>query len=119
MAISFYNTRGEITYELIGDEAGIEANKQRATDPWVEGAWFGKPYYVSSGEVVPRPENPAVLSIQTLNNVPVPAQVIINGVSYETTESVVELEFTQPGTYVVKVVAWPYLDKEFTIENTA
>ena len=119
MTISFYNSRGEFTSELMGSEVGIELTKQRVPDPWVEGSWFGKPFYVVDDEAVPRPENPATLTGYTLTGVPVPATVSINDASYETDESVIELEFTQPGTYVVKIVAWPYLDKEFTIENPA
>jgi hypothetical protein len=119
MGISFYNARGEFTSMLSGDEPVIELTKQMSTDDWVDGEWYGKPFYVLTGEVVPRPENPATVSGQTLENVPVPATVIVNGTSYETNESIVELGFSQPGTYAVKVVAWPYLDKEFQVENPA
>ena len=135
MTISFYNERGQITGELSGnaveyEKDGIERIRPIITTPglppfptakrlWVEGAWWGKPVYVVDGEVVSRPENPAVVSDQKLENVPVPATVIVNGTSYETNESTVELGFNQPGTYTVKVVAWPYLDKEFIIENPA
>jgi len=119
MAISFYNASGKITSELTGDKAVIDLTKELTTDLWVEGAWFNKPFYVVDDEVLPQPENPTVLVNQTLTNVPVPATVIINGISYETNEAQVELGFTQPGTYTVKVIAWPYLDKEFVIENPA
>lgn len=119
MGISFYNARGEFTSTLSGDAPVIELTKQMTTDPWVEGEWFGKPFYALNGEAVPRPENPTTVSGQTLENVPVPATVIINGTSYETNVSTVELGFSQPGTYAVKVVAWPHLDKEFSVENPA
>lgn len=119
MSISFYNQRGEITGNLNGDASVIELTKEMTEDLWVEGDWYGNPVYVLDGQVVARPENPTTVSGNTLENVPVPTTVIINGTSYETDESIVELGFSQPGTYVIKVVSWPYLDKEFTIENPA
>lgn len=119
MSISFYNERGEFTSSLSGDPGVVETTKQLTTDPWIEGEWYGKPFYALNGEAVARPENPTTVSGQALENVPVPATVIINGVSYETNESRVELGFSQPGTYAVKVVAWPHLDKEFNVENPA
>jgi hypothetical protein len=119
MVISFYNFRGEFTSTLGGDPGFVETTKQLSTDSWVEGDWNTKLFYVLDGMAVPRPENPTTISNEALENVPVPATVIINGVSYETNESRVELGFSQPGTYDVKVVAWPYLDKEFSVENSA
>lgn len=117
MAISFYNQRGEITCELTGDKVVIDLTKELTSDTWVDGAWFGQDVYVSDGSVTPRPENPTTVSGQALENVPVPATVIINGTSYETNEARVELGFNQPGMYTVKVVAWPHFDKEFSVEN--
>ena len=117
MTISFYNQRGEITSELFGDQVVIDLTKKLTTDAWVEGAWFGQNKYVSEGVVLSRPDNTATVSGQTLENVPIPATVIVNGSSYETNEATIELDFNQPGTYLIKVVAWPYLDKEFLIEN--
>jgi hypothetical protein len=119
MAITFYNERGEFTAELSGDKPIVELTKELSTERWVDGDWFGKPFYALDGVAVPRPENPTTVSGQALENVPAPATVIINGTSYETNESRVELGFSQPGTYAVKVVAWPHLDKEFSFENPA
>lgn len=119
MAISYYDKDGRITGELSGDAVAINLTKELTTQSWVDGMWFWKPVYVLDGEVVDRPENPATVSGSALENVPVPATIIINGTSYDTNESRVELGFSQPGTYDVKVVAWPYLDKEFTVENPA
>ena len=119
MAISFYDERGEFKSSLTGDVAVIELTKELTEDPWVDGDWFGKPFYVLDGDVLPRPENPTTVSGLALENVPIPATVIVNGVSYQTDDSFIEFDFNQPGTYAVKVIAWPYLDKEFSIENPA
>ena len=119
MAISFYNNRGEITGVVSGDPCVVTTTKELSEALWVDGDYYNKPVYILNGQVVDRPENPTTVSGQILENVIVPTTVIINGVSYESNESTVELEFNQPGTYTVKIVAWPYLDKEFSFENPA
>ena len=117
--ISYYDETGRITGMSYSQPSTMPMIKECTTDPFVNGNWFGKDVYVLNGEVVDRPENPTTLVGQVLENVPVPATVIINGTNYETNVSRVELGFSQPGTYAVKVVAWPYLDKEFSVENPA
>jgi hypothetical protein len=119
MAISYYDEDGRITGEMTGDAAAVNLTKQLTTQPWVDGLLFNKNMYVLNGKAVARPDNPTTVSGQTLDNVPTPATIIINGTSYDINESRVELGFSQPGTYDVKVVAWPYLDKEFSVENSA
>lgn len=118
-SISIYNDIGEIHTTIQGDELSIQATIDNITDGWVEGDWFQKNKYVANGEVLDRPANPTTVSGLTLNNVPVPATVFIDNVPYETSESTVEIEFSFPGTHKVKVVAFPYLDAEFEIENPA
>jgi hypothetical protein len=117
--ISYYLPNGAITGILKADPKSMELNKQVATDPYIDGEWDCQVYYVTNNQATLRPENPTTVSGQILENVPVPATVIVNGTSYETSESRVELGFSQPGTYAVKVVAWPHLDKEFSVENPA
>ncbi|GAA3704449.1 hypothetical protein GCM10022421_09070 [Oceanisphaera sediminis] len=54
----------------------------------------------------------------TLEALPIPCTVTIEGVEYHCTEQP-EFEFDAPGTYVILVDAGPrYLRKEFNIENT-
>jgi hypothetical protein len=119
MSISFYNARGEVTGVVSGDLSVITTTKELSENPWVDGDYLNKPVYVLNGEVLNRPDNPATVSGLTLENVPVPTTLIINGTSYEINESTVELEFNQPSTYSVVLKSWPYLDKEFVIENPA
>ena len=73
--------------------------------------------YVSAGDVTARPDCPATLEGSQLTGLPVPSVITINGVAYPCGDETAELEFDQPGSYQVVVSAWPYLDKEFTIEN--
>lgn len=115
--ISFYNERGEITGAIGSDEAGILLNKERAEQPWVDGDWYGKDVYVADGEVRPRPANPARLDGMTLRDLPTPCTIHIGAQAYPCNDTVAELEFEHPGTYTVRVESWPYLDKEFEVEN--
>ena len=116
-AITFYDLNGAITGTLQGDLVVIEANKETTEESWIDGLWDSKTHYVLNGEAVIRPENPATLTGCLLENVPVPSKLFINTTKYTTEESSIELEFDQPGSYTIKIMSWPYLSKEFLIEN--
>lgn len=73
--------------------------------------------YVENGLVIARPVCPAQLQGLTLSGLPSPCQISINGHVYECDDAEAELDFDSPGTYKVVVRAWPYLDKEFSIEK--
>lgn len=66
-------------------------------------------YYILNGEVTERPASPVSRTGLTLLDVPVGSKLYINGVSYDA-EGTVELEFTLPGTYSLRVECFPYLD---------
>jgi hypothetical protein len=117
--ISFYDSTGKITGMAGVEEAILPMIKEHTQAPFVDGAWLDMPVYVLNGEVVNRPENPTTISGFVLSNVPVPSTIKINSVSYEASESEIELSFNLPGTYAVTVSTWPYLDKEFQVENPA
>ena len=85
----------------------------------IEGSVDGDTHYVRDGQVVPRWKIRPFCKAGVLNDLPVPCEILINNRRYEATTETVELEFDQPGSYRVSVQAWPYLDKEFTIENPA
>lgn len=83
----------------------------------VEGSPDGETQYVKDGEITPRPTQLTVFTGMALNNLPTPCQIIIDGTAYDGVDSpTVELEFDTEGTHNIKIVAFPYLDKEFTIE---
>lgn len=71
--------------------------------------------YVQQGQIVNRPANPSAINGTTLSNVPVPAVVWINSSFYPTNDSTVELEIANPGTYLVSVVVFPYVDASFEV----
>lgn len=118
-SISFFNERGEITSTLTSDAVSIAANKEHFPGTWVDGDWRDQQVYVLSGKVKPRPENTARLVGSQLVNVPVPSTIHIDDAEYPCDEPTVDLEFPQPGTYKIRVEAWPHQDKEFTYENPA
>ncbi len=80
-----------------------------------EGRYFT--HYVTDKAITPRPTQLTVLEGAILKNLPVPSEIYINNEVYQCDDEQVELEFDQPGTYQIKVVAFPYLDSEFTYEN--
>lgn len=77
----------------------------------------GDTHYVQNDQPTPRPTQATTLNGLTLENLPVPAQVTIDGVEYTTDAAEVELDFPLPGTYQIRVSAFPYLD--WTGEVTA
>jgi hypothetical protein len=62
-----------------------------------------------------RTESIATLNGMTINDCPVPCQLIIEGVTYGVTNGTAELSFTQPGTYEVTVTSVPCYPKTFQV----
>jgi hypothetical protein len=94
----------------------IALQKPPAGGSVVEGAGNPATQYVANGAIVARPANPSTLSGMTISNVPHPSTVTIAGANPQTvTDGVVDLSFTQPGTYAVVVSAWPMLDATFSV----
>ncbi|MFP3564683.1 hypothetical protein [Paraburkholderia sp. SIMBA_030] len=81
----------------------------------VEGVGYPATDYIVAGAITPRPANSATLDGMTLKNVPASAVVSVDATDYAVTDGTVELSFTQPGTYAVKVSAWPMLDATFEV----
>ena len=76
--------------------------------------------YVAEGVLLPRPEMPIQVDGLTLRNVPFPSELSVDRRSfYQVDDSIVELEFDRPGTYLVGVRCPPYLDWGETFENQA
>lgn len=115
--VSFYDADGRIVGVMSGPHDCIVATGQHNQQQWVEGGSDPETHYVAQGVLTPRPENPAALSAGTLSDLPVPCTIHIGSVDYPCDEPVAELAFDQPGTYRVVIEAWPYLNKEFEIEN--
>lgn len=75
--------------------------------------------YWKDGKLTKRPPQATALSGNTLSSLPAPCTICVNATAYTCTDGTADLAFDQPGTYSIRVVAWPYLDKEFSVENSA
>lgn len=82
---------------------------------FLDGHFDSATHYVAGGQAAPRPPCPAVLDGRTLKGLPLPAVLHVNGNTYEVTEDTVELAFSTPGQYSLRLVCWPYLDGNFTV----
>lgn len=116
-SISFHNERGEIVGSLSGPKATIDVTKQHTDDLWVNGTHDGAVSYVQDGAVRARPEQNTTLDGHTLMHLPVPCIIHINETAYDCDDDTAELVLDQNTTYAVVVEAWPFLDREYTIEN--
>jgi hypothetical protein len=90
------------------------------TEAYIEGTAHVLDDYVDAGTVVRRPEM-AVELVHTsdgcrLSGLPVPCVIRVNCTDYPCETEEEEIIFDQPGTYKIKISAWPYFDKEFSLE---
>lgn len=83
----------------------------------IEGAGDYSSHYVLKNKLVARPLMPITRRGNVLTSVPKGAQITIEGTDYITDDSVVEFEFSLPGSYPITVTHWPYRDWSTTIEN--
>jgi len=120
MKVSFYNDTGKFVQTLEGDpDLVITPTAQVIGLPYVEGE-YGADHWFHDDTAQPRPPCPAVLDGTVLHDVPSSSVININDATYDCEEGgTVKLEFDQPGAYLIRITAWPYLDGEFTYENPA
>lgn len=118
MSITFYDpTSGRLIGTVSGGQDTLELNKKKSTLPWVEGAYSDEGYFVRDGKVCIREPIPIYLEDGVFLNIPHSTQVFVNETEYLCRDSSLEIEFDQPGVYKISFHLWPYLPKEFTIEN--
>jgi hypothetical protein len=116
---TFYKEGGRIVSVVSGPENCVAATAEDIGYNYVFGTGNIETDYVRDGRIEARPPCPAEISQRVLSSLPVPCTIKVRDVEYSCTDGTAELEFDQPGSYLVIVQAWPYLDKEFTIENPA
>lgn len=73
-------------------------------------------HYVKNNELLARPENPAKLNGTTLNDVPVPSEIFINGTRYQCDEETVELDLEE-GVHEVIIKSFPYKERVYEINT--
>jgi len=110
-----HSERGEIICKMLLSKEAYEANKE---NPNIKiGDVDSLTQYIKDGLVVNRPAQKTVLVGTVLTGLPSQCIIQINDAFYECNESTAELDFNLPGSYLITVRAWPYLDAEFTYEN--
>lgn len=70
--------------------------------------------YVVDGLVTDRPDMATTLDGDVLRNVPLGAELYVNGEQYEIEDSEIELSGPPGATLNISLYLWPYLDKRFT-----
>lgn len=118
---SLYDSSGRVTIVANVQQAGqlpalVSLNGAAG---YVQGQVNGTTHYIQDGHVTLRPPSTATLTGNVLTGLTAPCVIRINARKYPCNEPRVELEFDQPGRYRVVVQAWPQLEKEFEIENSA
>lgn len=108
---------GRIIGSISSSPDQLDLNRRVTEHAVLEGHYESEVYFVSNGKAVRRPELQVTLQGTEFSNIPLPATLSINGKEYVVNESTVSLTFDQPGAYILRLESWPYLPKEFTIEN--
>lgn len=113
-----YDSDGRIVMGMTAPEATAQLNVQPGHQLLrVPPGLDIEAHYVDGGTWQPRPQCAAQLEGSRLVDLPAPCKIRINDAAYDCPDATADLEFDQPGTYRVVVSAWPYMDKEFTVEN--
>lgn len=119
MVYSMFTKEGRFAQYISGPFAVVIAPTLADWDGFHYEGEYDDSYYFFDGEPTKRPDLPIAVNGLTIENVPAGSTITIENEEYlveETTD--VELEFNLPGIYIVTVSCWPYLDKEFEIENS-
>jgi hypothetical protein len=115
-----------IVYLDSGQIIESHASPEPITFPVWEDGWHyleargdGTTEYVKDRQVVPRPIMDLQVSGKTLAGVPAGAVITIDGVEYTADGSDIELDFSLPGKYRIRVSCWPYINAEVVYEAQA
>jgi len=98
-----------MAYSFPSGEDGII---RREGFSYVSGFYTNTDHYMLNGEPTERPTQSTTLDGRSLTGLPVPALLHIDGETYTVDNGEAELEFPLPGTYRLRVEAWPFKDWE-------
>lgn len=87
----------------------------REYDPSIDDLTMITTKYFKDGAWHTIQENTAVLDGLVLKSLPIPCQIVIDGVKYMCEDGFAELEFVYPNTYQIAVQADYFKDKKFTV----
>ena len=110
----WFDAAGKIVRVVYCKPAERAGNARPGCD-WIEAASAPDPdiQWVDAGEIAARPAQAPTLTGLVLASLPDPCEVIIEGTRYEVTGGTATLSFSLPGTYAVRVEAFPYLPADF------
>lgn len=77
---------------------------------YIDGVGHADAFYVLDAVLTERPTQSTTLDGRSLTGLPVPAILHIDGETYTVDDGEAELDFILPGTYRLRVEAWPYKD---------
>jgi hypothetical protein len=98
-----------MAYSFPSGEDGII---RREGFSYVSGFYTNTDHYMLNGQPTERPTQSTTRNGCTLIGLPVPATLHIDGETYTVDNGEAELEFPLPGTYRLRVEAWPFKDWE-------
>lgn len=79
-------------------------------DDVIEGEADSRYHYVLNGKVLAKSISPVEYDgVLKLTNIPIGANLVINGQVYTINDGYADLEFTYPSKYKIEVNAFPYL----------
>lgn len=117
-AWTFYDERGEITLNAMMDRNSARVTKELGRyQDYVPGVFDRAKTYFANGEPKVRPALAIERSGSLLRGVPAGALITIEDEQYAADGSDIDLSFAFPGTYIVRIRAFPFQDMEFTVEN--
>lgn len=68
-------------------------------------------FYILSGNVERRPDFNESINGTLISGLPIPTLVSVNGFDYQVDDGEVDLNFSLPGRYIVKLSSFPYVEK--------
>ena len=126
MNITIFDPRSGKINRVIIAPFGVAQDQVQEGESWVGGHSDDLIHYVDGGLIVNRPTMPCTINKTTItadstdtaiiSNLPEPCTVTFKEQEYEVTNGTFGFTTDLPGTYAVKVEAWPHLDATFTVE---
>lgn len=81
-------------------------------DSVVEGEYDNRTHHIISGQPIERQKQATQLSGHTLTGLPIPSTLHVAGTKHQVSDGMAELDLLMPGTYWLRVEAFPLQDWE-------
>ena len=104
-----YDENGRIVRTVAAPESLAEQNRTPGARA-VAGVFSAKTHFIAGDSPAERPTQLTVVNGTKLTNLPIPCVVRIFNERFDVTDGEADITFPAPGTYIVSVESWPYLD---------